>query len=698
MTTSDPDSSPSAGTGADPAGSPDSPARGLPRRTFLGLLVVAGVIGAGAVTAARDRTAAARGFTAIAGTADASLAPVAEAGFGDTVPVLDRPVTGLGVQRAFSLHPSLSLGGRWPVLTGQDAFNGRVEAWVRQAVADCADKYANAGVFTPVATPVPGHAADGSYVAPADAVDAADAMRANGSPDRADAAETVGLFAGSVLDTSGLAGSTRGDIGTLLADRAEFPAPQEHGHLIAIACDTTLAAGTVLGVQLRASRAATIDGAHRSLFEQRQSVFVDIATGTCGAGDSLLTAVGRDTAIARLRTLLGSVAPADIGTSRRDAPAYDPLQDALDAGTLLDDVSVDPAGQLVVRLAVTADRIDDAQRRAWADGLRTPGLLCVRVALDDSAWTDLGRTVRAAAMAETPWAGPARAAASDAQVAGTQATFTTGDALPAFARARAAGTTPADAAGASVEEAARSATLVAGTTTTSAVPTRTADEVTVPTEDGPVRPTAYAWPVPCDLVPAAAVTFDDGPGEYTAEILAAFAAAGVHGSFMVEGQHAEQYPQRVRDEIAGGHTVCDHSWDHPALTDLTAAQVRDQITRTDDMVERVCGVRPRFVRPPYGFYDDTVVQASPHPLVVWDVDSLDWEEPGQRVVHDKILREASTGSIVLMHDVHEPTKAMMPGLLRDLRAAGFTVVSLATLFAHADDQAEQAVIRRLDLA
>jgi hypothetical protein len=120
-----------------------------------------------------------------------------------------------------------------------------------------------------------------------------------------------------VLDTSGLAGSTRGDIDTLLADRAEFPAPQEHGHLIAIACDTTLAAGTVLGVQLRASRAATIDGAHRSLFEQRQSVFVDIATGTCGAGDSLLTAAGRDTAIARLRTLLGSVAPADIGTSRR---------------------------------------------------------------------------------------------------------------------------------------------------------------------------------------------------------------------------------------------------------------------------------------------------------------------------------------------------------------------------------------------
>lgn len=231
----------------------------------------------------------------------------------------------------------------------------------------------------------------------------------------------------------------------------------------------------------------------------------------------------------------------------------------------------------------------------------------------------------------------------------------------------------------------------------SAVSTLSADQSAQaePHDDGPVRPSAYVWPTPADLVACAAVTFDDGPSDYTDTIMGDFAAAGSHASFMVEGQHAVIYPQQIRDEIAQGHTVCNHTWDHPALTDLTSAQVRDQLTRTDDAVERICGVRPAHVRPPYGFFDDTVAQASPHPLVLWDVDSLDWKEPGQSVVHDKILREAKAGSIVLMHDVHEPTMEMMPKLLHDLRASGLTLVNLDTLLARVPEQQTQNVIHRL---
>ncbi|MCD7101380.1 polysaccharide deacetylase family protein [Pseudoclavibacter sp. 13-3] len=646
----------------------------LARRQFLGFvagtLVVGSGVVAGVVTAVQNHQQGARGFVQSSDTADADATPVADAGFGETVPVLTTAVTGLGVQRAFTLDPSASFAGRWPVLTGQDAFNGRVEAWVRRALQDYAHEYARSGGFTPVRTPVPGHADDGSYVAPADAVGTADDLRAGTSTagtawSRPDAAQAVGFSAGSVLDTMPLPGSTRSDADSRLTDRAEFPEPQAHGHLLAVSCDATQATGSVLGVQLRATRAATIDNVHRTLFEQRQSVFVDIASGTAGTGASLLTDAGRSRTVASLATLLGSDLEASIGTSKKDAPGYDPLRDAIDRGTLLDDVSFDRHGQLVLRFAVETGRLTDEQRGRWAGGLATAGLLTVRVAVGDDDCTPFGRAARQAAGGRMPWSGPARAGATDAQAARTQVSFT--------------------------------APLAAEATMASAVSTLDADQSAQaePRTDGPVRPSAYVWPTPADLVACAAVTFDDGPSDYTDTILGDFATAGSHASFMVEGQHAVIYPQQIRDEIAQGHTVCNHTWDHPALTDLTSAQVHDQLTRTDDAVERICGVRPAHVRPPYGFYDDTVAQASPHPLVLWDVDSLDWKEPGQGVVHDKILREAKAGSIVLMHDVHEPTMEMMPKLLRDLRAAGLTLVNLDTLLARAPEQQTQNVIHRL---
>ncbi|KAB1660899.1 polysaccharide deacetylase family protein [Pseudoclavibacter sp. CFCC 13796] len=646
----------------------------LPRRRFLGLvvgtLVVGSGVAAGVVTAVQNHQRGALGFVQTGDTADADAAPVVDAGFGETVPVIAAAVTGLGVQRTFTLDPSVSFAGRWPVLTGQDAFNGRVEAWVRRALQDYAHEYARSGGFSPVLTPVPGHADDGSYVAPAEAVDTADALRAGTSTagstwSRPDAAQVVGFSAGSLLDTVPLPGSTRSDANSRLTDRAEFPEPQAHGHLLAVSCDTTQATGSVLGVQLRATRAATVDNAHHTLFEQRQSVFVDISSGTAGVGGSLLTSGGRNRAIAALATLLGTDLDAPIGSSKKDAPGYDPLRDAIDRGTLLDDVSFDHSGQLVLRLAVETGRLSDEQREQWAAGLATPGLLTVRVAVADDDCTEFGRVVRQAAVRRMPWSGPARTGATDAQAARTQVSF--------------------------------AAPLAAEATMASAVSTLSADQSAQaePHDDGPVRPSAYVWPTPADLVACAAVTFDDGPSDYTDTIMGDFAAAGSHASFMVEGQHAVIYPQQIRDEIAQGHTVCNHTWDHPALTDLTSAQVRDQLTRTDDAVERICGVRPAHVRPPYGFFDDTVAQASPHPLVLWDVDSLDWKEPGQSVVHDKILREAKAGSIVLMHDVHEPTMEMMPKLLHDLRASGLTLVNLDTLLARVPAQQTQNVIHRL---
>ncbi len=151
-----------------------------------------------------------------------------------------------------------------------------------------------------------------------------------------------------------------------------------------------------------------------------------------------------------------------------------------------------------------------------------------------------------------------------------------------------------------------------------------------------------------------ALTFDDGPSPlYTPRVLAVLARHGVQATFFMLGSNVVKYPDTVRQVVAAGHALGNHSWSHPNLGTLGPAQVRDQIRRTQDAIGRIAGRRPVLFRAPGGhFAPAAMAECAALGLrpISWSVDPEDWSNPGSRRIADRVLADARTGSIVLNHD------------------------------------------------
>ncbi|MEV7782874.1 polysaccharide deacetylase family protein [Kitasatospora sp. NPDC088351] len=184
----------------------------------------------------------------------------------------------------------------------------------------------------------------------------------------------------------------------------------------------------------------------------------------------------------------------------------------------------------------------------------------------------------------------------------------------------------------------------------------------------------------CARLACVALTFDDGPSPASEALLDDLDAAQVKATFFVVGEQVGSWPGSLRRAAAEGHAIGNHSFTHPALGTATPAQVRDELTGGEDAIEEVTGVRPALVRPPFGSYN-AAVRSFGRALVLWDVDTGDWDHHDPAQVLDRVEDGVRPGSIVLMHDAEEQrqTLAVVPQLIRNLRDAGYTLVTVPEL-------------------
>ncbi|WP_344606342.1 polysaccharide deacetylase family protein [Sporichthya brevicatena] len=187
----------------------------------------------------------------------------------------------------------------------------------------------------------------------------------------------------------------------------------------------------------------------------------------------------------------------------------------------------------------------------------------------------------------------------------------------------------------------------------------------------------------CAVQKCVALTFDDGPGPQTRALLRMLRRANAVATWFPVGEVAAAHPERLRAIARAGHEIGNHSWSHPVLPRQGDLTVAGEITRTADVVERATGVRPRLVRPPYGALSPRVRVALKQlgaPIVLWDVDPLDWKYRDADLVHRNVVDFVRPGSIVLLHDIHASTVAAVPLILATLAAQGYTFVSVSDLF------------------
>ncbi|WP_213280803.1 polysaccharide deacetylase family protein [Cellulomonas hominis] len=188
--------------------------------------------------------------------------------------------------------------------------------------------------------------------------------------------------------------------------------------------------------------------------------------------------------------------------------------------------------------------------------------------------------------------------------------------------------------------------------------------------------------VDCAVARCVALTFDDGPGPDTGTLLDELAARDVPATFFVVGRQAQAYPDLVAREHAEGHVIGNHTWTHPDLRTLGPEQVADELDRTARAVADATGEPPVLVRPPYGAVDDqllSVLAGRGETAVLWDVDTEDWKNRDAAETARRALDGVHPGAIVLMHDVHPSTVQAVPALVDQLRAQGYTLVTVPEL-------------------
>lgn len=179
-----------------------------------------------------------------------------------------------------------------------------------------------------------------------------------------------------------------------------------------------------------------------------------------------------------------------------------------------------------------------------------------------------------------------------------------------------------------------------------------------------------------------AITYDDGPGELTAQLLDTLKAKDAHASFMVLAPNATAHPELLRRMKAEGHTVGNHTASHRELNKLSPSDVDGEIKAGAAAIKAATGENPRWMRPPYGATNGTVeaaAKANGQAQALWSVDTVDWKDRNSEHVCEAAVNGAQAGSIVLMHDIHATTVGAADCVIDGLRAKGLEPVSLDRL-------------------
>lgn len=170
------------------------------------------------------------------------------------------------------------------------------------------------------------------------------------------------------------------------------------------------------------------------------------------------------------------------------------------------------------------------------------------------------------------------------------------------------------------------------------------------------------------------LTFDDGPGAYTEQVLNILGRYNVRATFYLIGRNVKQNPGTVQRIVNEGHRVGNHSFSHTNLTYLSRAGIVQELRSTQDAIRAASGVTPTAFRPPQGAVNHTVREAATSmglSIDLWSVDPQDWAQPGAGVITQRVLRHDGPGAVILLHSLYKQTVDALPGIIEGIRAQGY---------------------------
>lgn len=177
-----------------------------------------------------------------------------------------------------------------------------------------------------------------------------------------------------------------------------------------------------------------------------------------------------------------------------------------------------------------------------------------------------------------------------------------------------------------------------------------------------------------------ALTFDDGPGKYTKELVDLLVKNNVKASFFMVGQNIKNYKSSVKYAYDNEMEICNHSQNHKNLKNLSKEDIEYEINSVDDMLEEIIGERARYYRSPGGNQNENVLNTISKPCILWNVDTRDWESRDTQKIISKTLKEVDDGDIILMHEIYKTTLDAVEPIIIKLKEKGYNFVTVTELY------------------
>lgn len=181
--------------------------------------------------------------------------------------------------------------------------------------------------------------------------------------------------------------------------------------------------------------------------------------------------------------------------------------------------------------------------------------------------------------------------------------------------------------------------------------------------------------------PMVALTFDDGPGPRTKELLDALAKNNSHATFFMLGQKVPSYSGEVKRMKELGCELGNHSFDHADLSKLDAGGVHSEVDKTNENIKKAAGAAATVMRPPYGAVSDIMKTSAGMPMILWNIDTLDWKTRNAEKTIDTVMNSVKDGDIILMHDIHTESVDAAIELIPRLLEEGYQLVTVSELAA-----------------
>lgn len=179
--------------------------------------------------------------------------------------------------------------------------------------------------------------------------------------------------------------------------------------------------------------------------------------------------------------------------------------------------------------------------------------------------------------------------------------------------------------------------------------------------------------------PLIALTFDDGPNHNTSRVLDILEKYNAKATFFILGTNIKGNEKIIKRMNDLGMEIGNHMYSHKLLTKLEDDKIKNEIEEVDNLIFNIINKYPTLIRTSYGTVNDRIRKIVNKPIVIWNIDTLDWKYHNSKYISNKVIKKAKDGSFILMHDIYRATANSLEIIIPKLMEKGYKFVTVSEL-------------------